>query len=163
MRNSVFKAGNKQDPNNYRGITVLPVFEKIFETAVQKRLECVNEIFCRNDKYNGGFLKGCHTSDNPFILQSLVERQINLSQSMIVCFVDFAKAFYLVNRNILFYKIIKSGLHGRVIDTFKFKFFIFPKNTSEATHFNNTLNTYRYQWEGKQKKQCLSRCLPREN
>ena len=46
---------------------------------------------------------------------------------------------------------------------FKFKFFIFPKNTSEATHFKNTLNTYRYQWEGKQKKQCLSRCLPREN
>ena len=31
---------------------------------------------------------------------------------------------------------------------FKFKFFIIPKNTSEATHFNNTLN----QWEGKQKK-----------
>ena len=28
VRNSVFKAGNKQDPNNYRGITVLPVFEK---------------------------------------------------------------------------------------------------------------------------------------
>ena len=46
---------------------------------------------------------------------------------------------------------------------FKSKFFIFPKNTSEATHFNNTLNTYKYQWEGKQKKQCLSRCLPRDN
>ena len=46
---------------------------------------------------------------------------------------------------------------------FKFKLFIFPKNTNKATHFNNTLNTYKYQWEGKQKKQCLSRCLPREN
>ena len=119
VHNSVFKAGNKQDPNNYRGITVLPVFEKIFETAVQKRIECVNEIFCRNDKYNGGFLKGCRTSDNLFVLQSLVERQINLGQSLIVCFVDFAKAFDLVNRNILFYKIIKSGLHGRAIDTLR--------------------------------------------
>ena len=42
---------------------------------------------------------------------------------------------------------------------FKFKFFIFPVDTGENIHFNNTLDTYKYQWEGKQKKQCLSRSL----
>ena len=30
---------------NYRGITVLPIFEKIFEIAEQKRLEFVGEAF----------------------------------------------------------------------------------------------------------------------
>ena len=34
-----------------------------------------------------------------------------------MCFVDFSKACDLINRDVLFYKIIKSGLHGRVIDT----------------------------------------------
>ena len=32
---------------------------------------------------------------------------------------DFSKAFDLINRDILFDKIIKSGLHGRVIDTLR--------------------------------------------
>ena len=115
----MYKAGDVLDPDNYRRITVLPIFEKIFETIVQKRLEFINEAFGRNDIYNGGFLKGSRTSDNLFILTSLIERQINLGQSLIVCFVDFSKAFDLINRDILFYKIIKSGLYGRVIDTLR--------------------------------------------
>ena len=36
-----------------------------------------------------------------------------------VCFVDFSKAFDLVNRHILFYKIIRDGWKGRVIDTLR--------------------------------------------
>ena len=98
---------------------MLPIFEKIFGIVVQQRLEFINEVFDRTDKYNGGFLKGSRTSDNIYILQSLIERQINLGQSLIVCFVDFSKAFDLINRDILFYKIIKSGLYGRVIDTLR--------------------------------------------
>ena len=119
LRTSVYKAGDVLDPDNYRGITVLPIFENIFETIVQKRLEFINEAFDRNDIYNGGFLKGSRTSDNLFILTSLIERQINLGQSLIVCFVDFSKAFDLINRDILFYQIIKSGVYGRVLDTLR--------------------------------------------
>ena len=119
LRTSIYKSGDKYNPDNYRGLTVLPVFEKIFETAIQKRLEYVNKVFERNDVFNGGFLKGSRTTDNIFILQSLIERQLNLGQTLIVCFVDFSKAFDLINRNILFYKITKSGLRGRVIDTLR--------------------------------------------
>ena len=119
LRTSVYKTGDKLNPDNYRGITVLPIFEKIFEIVVQKRLEFINEAFDGTDKYNGGFLKSSRTSDNIYILQSLIEWQVNLGQSLIVCFVDFSKAFDLINRDILFYKIIKSGLHGRVIDTLR--------------------------------------------
>ena len=37
--------------------------------------------------------------------------------NVIVCFVDFSKAFDMVNRTILFYKIKKLGICGRLIDT----------------------------------------------
>ena len=40
-----------------------------------------------------------------------------MGQSLIVCHVDFTQAFDRVNRNILFYKNMKSGCTGRVIDT----------------------------------------------
>ena len=38
---------------------------------------------------------------------------------MYVCYVDFSKAFDLVNRHILFYKLIKSGWSGKVLDTMR--------------------------------------------
>ena len=117
LRSPIYKSGMKINTKNYRGITVLPVFEKLFEISVQRRLEFVSEAFNKNDRYNGGFLKGSRTSDNIFILNGLIERQLSLGQPLIVCHVDFSQAFDNVNRNILFYKVKHSGFTGRVIDT----------------------------------------------
>ena len=117
LRSAIHKAGLKLNTKIYRGITVLPVFEKIFEIAVQRRLEFVSDAFDKTDRYNGGFLKGSQTSDNIYVLSSIIERQLTLGQNLIVCHVDFSRAFDSVNRNILFYKIKHSGLRGRVIDT----------------------------------------------
>ena len=117
LRNPIYKAGPRLDPANYRGITVLPVFEKIFETAVHKRLEFIDDAFMLNDRHNSGFQKGSRTADNISILLGVIERHLILNQNVIVCFVDFSRAFDMINRNILFYKINQLGLHGRVIDT----------------------------------------------
>ena len=86
-----------------------------------------NEAIGKIDKYNGGFINGSRTSDNMFILNGLIQRQLILGQSLFVCFVDFSKAFDLVNRHILFFKIMKEGWHGRVIDTLR--------NLYTKTHF----------------------------
>ena len=59
------------------------------------------------------------TSDNIFILQGLIERQMTLGKPLYLCMVDFSKAFDLVNRNILFFKLIKSGIHGKVVDALR--------------------------------------------
>ena len=42
-----------------------------------------------------------------------------IGESLFVCFIDFSKAFDLVSRHILFYKIMKGGWTGRVIDTLR--------------------------------------------
>ena len=55
LRSPINKSGIKIDTNNYRGITVPPVFEKLFEISVQMRLEFVSEFFGK-DRYNGAFL-----------------------------------------------------------------------------------------------------------
>ena len=36
-----------------------------------------------------------------------------------ICVVDFSKAFDLINRTIVFYKLINSGWTGRAIDMFR--------------------------------------------
>ena len=131
LRSAVYKAGNKRLPDNYRGITILPIFEKIFETAVYKRLVFVNEAFEKIDKWNGGFMHDSRTSDNLFILNGLIERQLLLGQPLYVCFVDFSKAFDMVNRDVLFYKLMKSGWKGRVIDTLRN---LYSKTTVRVKH-----------------------------
>ena len=76
IRSAIHKSCVKLDPANYRGITVLPVFAKIFEMAIHDRLIFVNEAFGILDKFNGGFLKGSRTADNIFILKTLIQRQL---------------------------------------------------------------------------------------
>ena len=105
--------------DNFRGITILPIIEKIFEIVVYRRLAFINEAFNKTDRYNGGFLCGSRTSDNILVVNGLIERQLTLGKSLLVCFVDFSKAFDIINRNILFYKLSKNGWTGRVIDTLR--------------------------------------------
>ena len=123
----MFKKGRLDDTNNYRGITVLGAFAKIFETAVNNSMVFVNEAFQDTGESNGGFLKGNRTTDNIFILLGLIQRQSFLGKSLYLCMVDLSKAFDLVNRHILFYKLIKQGYHGRVIDT--------PRSLYRKTYF----------------------------
>ena len=119
VRSAIYKTGISTDPENYRGITVLSVFTNIFETAVHDQMTFANEAFGIIDKLNGGFIKGSRTADNLLILNTLIERQLILGKHLFICFVDFSKAFDRVNRHILFYKLIKSGFHGKVINTMR--------------------------------------------
>ena len=98
---------------------MLSVFTKLFETTVNNRMSFVSAAYNTGDKYNGGFTKGSRTSDILFILQGLVERQMIIGKPLYLCMVDFSKAFDLVNRNILFFKLINAGVHGKVIDTLR--------------------------------------------
>ena len=146
LRNPIFKSGSRSSCNNFRGITVLSVFEKVFEIVILTRLEFLSEAFNKSDRHNGGFTKGCRTSDNNFIIQGLVQRQLHLGGKLIVIHVDFSRAFDSVNRAILFYKLNKAGFRGRVIDTL---FDLYKKTTfcvklngkiSESIHENIGVN-----------------------
>ena len=35
IRSAIYKSGAELDPTNYKGITILPVFSKIFEMAIR--------------------------------------------------------------------------------------------------------------------------------
>ena len=54
-----------------------------------------------------------------FILNGVIQKQLILRKPLHICVVDCSKAFDLVNRNILFYKLMRSGWSGRVIDTLR--------------------------------------------
>ena len=133
IRSAIFKAGDILDPACYRGVNILICAEKIFEIGANRRLEFANQAFEKVDASNGGFLKGVRTTDNIFILQGLITRQLTLGKKLFLCFVDFSVAFNNVNRHLKFFKLVKSGWHGRLIDTLRS---LYRQTRFRTKHFN---------------------------
>ena len=62
-----------------------------------------------------GFSKGCRTSDNVFIIDSLISHYKSTRKTLYITFIDFSKAFDFVNRTFLYYKMSKKGSGGRLV------------------------------------------------
>ena len=59
------------------------------------------------------------TIDNIFVLNGHITHCINSSEYLYCCFVDFTQAFDYVERDILWYKLIKIGIRGHMLDIIK--------------------------------------------
>jgi len=101
----IYKAGSKDDPSNYRPISILPVLSKPLELHIKKEIVNflnVNKLIHPNQH---GFRKNhsCQTA-----LTSLIEQwhtNTNLHEISAALFVDFAKAFDVINHSLLSNKL----------------------------------------------------------
>ena len=67
-----------------------------------------------------GFLAGNRTSDAHIIINNLVRKYCHTKgQKIYSCFVDFAKAFDTIPRDILFKKLLSYGIRGRFFNIIK--------------------------------------------
>ncbi len=124
MITAVFKSGAKSDMSNYRGITVGPVFAKLFATIIERRLASWAEEHGVKARGQAGFRKNYCTTDNIFVLRSLIEKQEQTRQKggsgkLYCCFVDFSKAFDTVPRALLWQVLEDLGVQGRGLDIIK--------------------------------------------
>lgn len=97
-------------------------------------LSCIGKLFTKiinnrlyewADNYNvfieaqAGFRKGMSTVDNVFILHGLITHMVNQGKKLYCTFIDFTKAFDYVVRDNLWYKLIKLGLRGNIMNIIK--------------------------------------------
>ncbi len=112
--NPVHKGGPDK-VENFRKISILPAVSKILENIMNSRLEFVDSAFKLEDPFNGGFKKNSRTTDNIFILNSLIEQAASTNTPLYVCFVDFRRAFDCINRQFMFFKLIKQGYSSKTL------------------------------------------------
>ena len=112
----IHKKGDSKEPCNYRGITLVSCFGKLFTVIINERLKkwAVQNEIISDAKF--GFKADYSTVDAIFILQSLINKTINKKKKLYACFIDLKRAFDSVYRNGLWYKMIKSGLDGKLFD-----------------------------------------------
>ena len=87
----IHKKGPTNDVNNYRGITIVSCFSKLFTTVLCKRIE----LFCsQNDVISDAqfeFRKGRSTVDAIYTLLTVIQKYMNNTKLLYVVFVDLMK------------------------------------------------------------------------
>ena len=92
----VHKKGNQDDVNNYRPISVLTIFSKIFEKCIYNRLITFldkHKILINNQF---GFRRGHSTSSAILELIDKITEAMNNKEYALTVFIDLTKAFDVI-------------------------------------------------------------------
>ena len=115
----IFKSDDETDSNNYRPISLLSIFNRIFEKLIYKRL--ISFIEKHNLLYSSQYGFRAGHSTNHTILDLLCTIQTNMDKKLFTCaiFIDLKKAFDTVDHSILLHKLSYYGFRGIINDWFK--------------------------------------------
>lgn len=105
------KKGDKTDPNNYRGISLLPVTYKILSKALLNRAE--EQLDPEIGEYQCGFRKHRSCIEQIFNLKSVITYLKKRAKEFVIIFVDFAKAYDSIDRETLYKILNELGLDNK--------------------------------------------------
>ena len=111
---NLFKKRDKEDPGNYRGITLLCVVGKVFCKVINNRL--VQYLECGGKLHEGqaGFRVGRSCMDNAYVLNEVVQGRLKEGKVTYAFFLDVKKAYDTVWRDGLWLKLWEMGVRGKV-------------------------------------------------
>ena len=115
----VYKKGNPQQFDNYRPISTLSIFSKLFEKLIYKRI--YSFLIAKNILYEKqfGFRKNHSTSHAINYSVKYVTDNIEQKKHVIGIFLDLSKAFDTICHSKLLYKLQNYGIRGSCLNLIK--------------------------------------------
>ena len=122
--------------SNYRPISLLPIFSKIFERLIYNRLIKFIDDNHVLSKFQFGFQKNKSTEQAVTSIINHIHCARDNGQSAYCIFLDFAKAFDTVNHEILLAKLKHYGILGKPLKLLE----SYLKNRSQRTEVDGVLS-----------------------
>jgi len=132
----LFKGGDPMIIKNYRPVSVLPVFSKIFERLMYNRLMSYINKYQILYEYQFGFKKNHSTEMALIILIDKIVNALENNEHVIGIYLDFAKAFDTVDHNILLMKLQHYGIRGISLSWFR----SYLNNRTQVVKYNNEIS-----------------------
>ncbi|UYV77619.1 hypothetical protein LAZ67_15001751 [Cordylochernes scorpioides] len=152
----IFKNGDSDNPSNYRGISLLSNFAKLFIAILRSRLVKwieTNDIIPENQ---AGFRSAHSCQDHIFILTSVIQLALRKKRGKCYSFfVNLKKAFDTVPHALLWTKLVKIGLNHRFVNLIK----CYYEDMTAAVRWNNSITEFIEIRSGVLQGDPLSPCL----
>ena len=136
----IFKSGDPSLITNYRPISVLSFFSKVFEKVMYNH---IISFMNKNDvlyDQQFGFRQKHSTQQAIIMLVDKITRSLDAGDIVISVFLDLKKAFDTVDHHILFKKLYAYGIRGKVLKWFhsylfnRSQYVIYDDMQSETHH-----------------------------
>ena len=137
----IHKKGSKSEPENYRGIMILPHILKLFTSLLNKRLVDYLDANIALPQEQVGFRRDYRGSDNLFALKALTDKYVKARRKryqnfLYTCFVDFSKAFDNISRDKLYTKLNNLGVKDKFLKIIQDMY----DNDSACVKINNNIS-----------------------
>ena len=115
----IYKKGDPQDFGNYRPVSTLPLFGKIFEKIIYNRL--YSYLASKNILYKNqfGFRKNHSTSHAINYSVQNITKELENGRHVLGIFIDLSKAFDTIDHNKLLRKLYNYGIRGQCHELLK--------------------------------------------
>ena len=134
----IYKSGDPMSIGNYRPVSVLPLFSKIFERVMHSRMISYIDRFDLLYRYQFGFRKGHSSNLAVSILTDKILAALDNGETVIGVFLDFKKAFDTVDHDILLYKLDRYGFRGGALEWLR----DYLKNRQQFVSLDDTGSKY---------------------
>ena len=103
----IHKSNEKDDPNNFRGISISSCFGKLFIKILKNRLQSFIDERGLISKYQGSGKASSRTADHLMVIQYMINKIVKgEKKKLYTCFVDIKKAYDCTNRELLYYMLL---------------------------------------------------------